>query len=67
MDYKVIRDASGKARKVKNIRNVIHEIPNDLGEIDYIKYVEYIVIGNSREWVDYCRLDIFELLNPDIK
>jgi hypothetical protein len=65
----IIRDGDNKVRKVKNLKLIQYDLPGGLGNMDELDVpcVEYLVIGNSSDWVDWMRQDIFEVLNPKVE
>ena len=65
----LIYDKKNKPRKVKNLRKVFYDLPNELGNYDIksVPCIEYLVIGGTVPWLDWMRFDTFKLLNPSIE
>ena len=61
-----IIDESGKEREVSNPKIITHEMKDDKGNPVNREFVEFMVQGKTREWVDWCPLDVFREKNPGI-
>ncbi len=64
----LILDENGNQREVlPKFKVITHTFIDVNGNPRTQKFVEYTVVGRLRQWQDWCPLDVFRRLNPEVE
>jgi len=56
-----------KEVEINDLKVVFHKLPNKIGRKQRTKCVEFLIIGETSEWIDWSLYKEFKLVNKGIK
>lgn len=65
-----ILDENGKKREIVEgtLKTVTTQMKNEItGDVETKEFVEFVIHGRTREWKDWCPLDVFRERNPGVR